>query len=98
MATALTYAIKFVQDMDKAVKFHVDELELKLRFQSPSGLNLTRAQPPWPFISRRPRIRLALVNSASACRRSMASTQSVLARVFSSLLHQRIFMARESRH
>ena len=35
MSTALTYAIKFVQDMDKAVQFHVEKLELKLRFQSP---------------------------------------------------------------
>jgi predicted enzyme related to lactoylglutathione lyase len=35
MTTSLTYAIKFVEDMDKAVRFHVDQLELKLRFQSP---------------------------------------------------------------
>ena len=34
MAASLTYAIKFVQDMDEAVRFHVDHLELKLRFQS----------------------------------------------------------------
>jgi hypothetical protein len=35
MTTSLTYVIKFVEDMDKAVRFHVDQLELKLRFQSP---------------------------------------------------------------
>ena len=35
MATSLTYVIKFVEDMDKAVQFHVDQLELRLRFRSP---------------------------------------------------------------
>ena len=35
MPTSLTYVIKFVEDMDKAVQFHVDKLELRLRFQSP---------------------------------------------------------------
>jgi predicted enzyme related to lactoylglutathione lyase len=35
MPTSLTYVIKFVEDMDKAVQFHVDKLDLKLRFQSP---------------------------------------------------------------
>jgi predicted enzyme related to lactoylglutathione lyase len=35
MATSLTYAIKFVEDMDKAVRFHMDDLGLTLRFQSP---------------------------------------------------------------
>ena len=35
MATSLTYAIKFVEDMDAAVRFHADRLELTLRFQSP---------------------------------------------------------------
>jgi predicted enzyme related to lactoylglutathione lyase len=35
MTTSLTYVIKFVEDMDKAVQFHVDKLELKLRFKSP---------------------------------------------------------------
>lgn len=35
MATSLTYAIKFVEDMERAVRFHVDMLDLKLRFQSP---------------------------------------------------------------
>jgi len=35
MTTSLTYVIKFVEDMNKAVHFHVDQLELKLRFQSP---------------------------------------------------------------
>ena len=35
MATSLTYVIKFVEDMDRAVQFHIDKLELKLRFKSP---------------------------------------------------------------
>ena len=35
MTTSLTYVIKFVQDMDRAVQFYVDKLGLKLRFKSP---------------------------------------------------------------
>ena len=35
MTTALTYAIKFVGNMDDAVRFHVAHLGLTLRFQSP---------------------------------------------------------------
>lgn len=35
MSTRLTYAIKFVDDMDAAVAFHRDELGLPLKFQSP---------------------------------------------------------------
>ena len=35
MTTSLTYVIKFVEDMDRAVQFHVDKLDLKLRFKSP---------------------------------------------------------------
>ena len=35
MAPKLTYAIKFVADMDKAVKFYRDTLGLTLKFQSP---------------------------------------------------------------
>jgi uncharacterized glyoxalase superfamily protein PhnB len=31
----LTYAIKFVADMDRAVRFHRDTLGLPLKFQSP---------------------------------------------------------------
>ncbi len=34
MGTSLRYAIKFVDNMEKAVRFHVEQLELKLRFQS----------------------------------------------------------------
>jgi lactoylglutathione lyase len=34
-ATQLRYAINFVADMDKAVKFHRDVLGLKLKFDSP---------------------------------------------------------------
>jgi lactoylglutathione lyase len=35
MTTALTYAIKFVGNMDAAVQFHVAQLGLTLRFESP---------------------------------------------------------------
>ena len=35
MAPKLTYAIKFVADMDRAVKFYRDTLGLALKFQSP---------------------------------------------------------------
>ncbi len=35
MATQLTYAIKFVADMDAAVAFHRDVLGLTLKFASP---------------------------------------------------------------
>jgi predicted enzyme related to lactoylglutathione lyase len=35
MAPKLSYAIKFVADMDRAVKFYRDTLGLTLRFQSP---------------------------------------------------------------
>jgi lactoylglutathione lyase len=34
-ATQLRYAIKFVADMDKAVRFYRDVLGLKLKFESP---------------------------------------------------------------
>ena len=34
-STRLRYVIKFVADMDKAVKFHSDVLGLTLKFQSP---------------------------------------------------------------
>ena len=33
--TQLRYAIKFVADMEKAVKFHRDVLGLRLKFESP---------------------------------------------------------------
>jgi lactoylglutathione lyase len=36
MAAKLSYAIKFVADMDKAVAFHRDCLGLTLKFQSPA--------------------------------------------------------------
>jgi lactoylglutathione lyase len=35
MATQLSYAIKYVGDMSAAVRFHQEQLGLKLRFQSP---------------------------------------------------------------
>jgi predicted enzyme related to lactoylglutathione lyase len=34
MAASLTYAIKFVSNMEAAVRFHTSELGLELRFQS----------------------------------------------------------------
>jgi len=35
MPAKLTYAIKFVADMDRAVRFHRDTLGLPLKFESP---------------------------------------------------------------
>src|SRR5215468_4320871 len=35
MDTALSYVIRFVGNMDEAVRFHTAQLGLKLRFQSP---------------------------------------------------------------
>jgi uncharacterized glyoxalase superfamily protein PhnB len=35
MSAKLTYTIKFVADMDRAVRFHRDTLGLPLKFQSP---------------------------------------------------------------
>ena len=35
MSTALVYAIKYVSDMSAAVRFHREQLGLKLRFESP---------------------------------------------------------------
>jgi lactoylglutathione lyase len=40
MSTALVYAIKFVGDMDAAVRFHESELGLPLRFRSPEWSEL----------------------------------------------------------
>jgi catechol 2,3-dioxygenase-like lactoylglutathione lyase family enzyme len=39
--TQFRYAIKFVADMDKAVKFYRDALGLKVKFESP-GLERVR--------------------------------------------------------
>jgi hypothetical protein len=43
-ATQLRYAIKFVADMEKAVKFHRDVLGLQLKFESPGWSELATAQ------------------------------------------------------
>ncbi len=40
MAVSFAYAIKFVADMDEAVRFHVRHLGLELRFQSPEWSEL----------------------------------------------------------
>jgi catechol 2,3-dioxygenase-like lactoylglutathione lyase family enzyme len=37
MATELAYAIKYVGNMQEAIRFHRDELGSKLRFESPHG-------------------------------------------------------------
>ena len=42
--TTLAYAIKFVADMDVAVRFHVEQLGLKLRFTSPEWSELDTGQ------------------------------------------------------
>ena len=42
--TTLVYAIKFVGDMDEAVRFHVADLGLALRFQSPEWSELDTGQ------------------------------------------------------
>ena len=47
----LRYVIKFVADMDKAVKFHRDVLGLNLKFESPGWIGFatgetTLAVPP----------------------------------------------------
>ena len=40
----LTYAIKYVADMDRAVAFHRDILELPLKFQSPEWSEFATGQ------------------------------------------------------
>ena len=35
MTSTLNYVIKYVGNMDRAVEFHIDQMGLKLRFQSP---------------------------------------------------------------
>ena len=40
MATAFTYAIKFVGDMQAAIRFHTERLGFKLKFQSPDWSEL----------------------------------------------------------
>jgi len=44
MATALVYAIKFVADMDAAIRFHASELGLSLRFRSPEWTEFDTGQ------------------------------------------------------
>ena len=41
MKTKLAYAIKFVADMEKAIRFHRDTLGLPLKFQSPEWSEFT---------------------------------------------------------
>jgi len=42
--TQLRYVIKFVADMDKAVKFHRDVLGLKVKFESPGWSELATGE------------------------------------------------------
>ena len=44
MANKLSYVIKFVADMDRAVAFYRDTLGLPLKFQSPGGRRGQRQQ------------------------------------------------------
>jgi Predicted enzyme related to lactoylglutathione lyase len=44
MATALVYAIKFVADMEAAIRFHTSQLGLTLRFQSPEWTEFETGQ------------------------------------------------------
>jgi len=44
MSATLVYAIKFVADMDAAVRFHTTQLGLKLRFQSPQWTEFETGQ------------------------------------------------------
>src|ERR1700746_3604339 len=46
MQTQLRYVIKFVGDMDKAVKFHRDVLGLPLKFESPGWSEFSRGSHP----------------------------------------------------
>ena len=43
-AAQLRYVIKFVADMDKAVKFHRDVLGLKVKFESPGWSELVTGE------------------------------------------------------
>ena len=44
--TQLRYVIKFVADMDKAVKFHRDVLGLQVKFESPGWSEFVTDEPP----------------------------------------------------
>jgi catechol 2,3-dioxygenase-like lactoylglutathione lyase family enzyme len=44
MSTKLSYAIKFVADMDRAVQFYRDTLGLSLKFQSPGWSEFVTGQ------------------------------------------------------
>jgi lactoylglutathione lyase len=44
MPPKLTYAIKFVADMDRAIRFHRDTLGLPLKFQSPGWSEFTTGE------------------------------------------------------
>jgi lactoylglutathione lyase len=44
MGASLTYAIKFVADMESAVRFHSSQLGLRLRFKSPEWTEFETGQ------------------------------------------------------
>ena len=52
----LTYVIKFVADMDRAVAFHRDTLGLPLKFASPHWSELRPERRRWRCIRRRERM------------------------------------------
>ena len=83
MTTALIYAIKFVGDMDEAIRFHETELGLPLRFRSPewsefdtgqTTLALHLASPESPPGSCQLGYRVADVDAFCAERRSHGVT------------------------
>ncbi|HEV2595218.1 MAG TPA: VOC family protein [Sphingomicrobium sp.] len=60
----LGYAIKFVDDMDKAVAFYRDTLGLEMKFQSPFWSEFATGETSLHFILHRQKTRLAASNSA----------------------------------
>jgi catechol 2,3-dioxygenase-like lactoylglutathione lyase family enzyme len=48
MHSRMTYAIKFVADMEQAIQFYRDVLGLPLKFQSPEWSEFATGIQPWP--------------------------------------------------
>ena len=79
----VNYAIVFVSDMTRAVRFYRDTLGLPLRFESPHGRSLRRTERRSPFTAPVAPVRnpLRLTNRSqgsvvrvSRCQTSMSST------------------------
>jgi len=62
MTATLTYAIKFVGNMEEAVRFHTEHMGLKLRFKSPEWSEFDTGKPRLPFTSHPMSIRRELAN------------------------------------